>query len=45
MIWSKNSLLRQMLSKLIIDPYFDRLVYSIIGFSSILLAIDEPYLS
>ena len=45
MIFSPKNPLRILLSELICHPYFDKFIYTMIGYSSILLAIDEPGLS
>ena len=45
MIFTPKNKLRIVLSQLICHPYFDKFIYTMIGFSSILLAIDEPSLS
>ena len=41
-IFGVENSLRRCLKGMIINPYFDNFIYSLIGVSSILLAIDEP---
>jgi hypothetical protein len=41
-IFSKKNPIRKIMRSLLLNPYFDSFVYSLISFSCLLLAIDEP---
>ena len=44
-IFKENSSIRHFLKDFISHPYFDQFIYSVIGVSSIILALDEPNIS